>query len=101
MAKYGDKCNRRGTAWYQGFSTGSDTAFTDPAFHGYGGYGSKSPLVCGNLLHNLRRDPYGHSTSKIAPYWEPADEKRYPFATWLLDLDLWCAKIELATAPRT
>ena len=41
-------------------------------------------------------DRYGHSTSKIPPYWEPAYElKGYPFRTWLQDLSIWAAGTEL------
>ena len=46
--------------------------------------------------HDSGREPFGHSTSKIPPYWEPALEQRgYPFRTWLQDLDIWSAGTEL------
>ena len=41
-------------------------------------------------------EPYGHSTSKVPPYWEPTLElKGYPFRVWLQDLDIWAAGTEL------
>ena len=40
---------------------------------------------------------FGHSTSKVPPYWEPALELRgYPFRVWIEDLDVWAAGTELA-----
>ena len=42
------------------------------------------------------QEPYGHSTSKIPPYWEPGLELRgYPFRIWLQDVDVWSAGTEL------
>ena len=38
-----------------------------------------------------RSDPYGHSTTKIPPYWEPGDERMYPFDMWYGDVENWVA----------
>ena len=41
-------------------------------------------------------ESFGHSTSKIPPYWEPSLElKGYPFRVWMQDLDVWSAGTEL------
>ena len=37
-----------------------------------------------------RSDPFGHSTTKISPYWEPGDERQYPFDMWFTDVENWC-----------
>ena len=34
-----------------------------------------------------RSDPFGHSTTKIPPYWEPGDERQYPFDMWYTDVE--------------
>ena len=43
------------------------------------------------------REVFGHSTSKVPPYWEPSFEKRgYPFKVWVKDLHVWASGSELA-----
>ena len=59
----------------------------------WGGKGRQT-LLMGNL-HRGRNEQYGHFTNKVPPWWEPTDEKWYPYHVWVRDLDMWCAQTEL------
>mgnify|MGYP002809987884 CR=1 FL=1 len=74
-----------------------DHDYNDP--QAYWGKGNRITRP-GNNHAPGRSDPFGHSTTKIPPYWEPSDEKRYPYHVWVRDLDLWCAQTEVAIAQR-
>ena len=72
----------------------------NPGYDAYWGGKGCQTLLRGNLQTRESRDPYGHFTFKVPPYWEPSDEKRYPYHVWVRDLDLWCAQTEVAVAQR-
>ena len=61
----------------------------------YWGKGSRITKP-GNNHAPGRSDPFGHSTSKMPPYWEPMDERQYPFDLWYTDLENWCVLTDLA-----
>ena len=68
-----------------------------PPWHTHkGGDSSLTGLGHGGRGTGLE-DRYGHSTSKVPPYWEPRLEtKGYPFHVWIKDLTIWAAGTELA-----
>ena len=54
--------------------------------------------MAGNRLPDGTREAFGHSTSKVPPYWEPRYEQAgYPFRIWLQDVNLWSGGTELPT----
>ena len=64
-----------------------DHAYNDPQT--YWGKGNRITRP-GNNHAPGRSDPFGHSTTKIPPYWEPGDERQYPFDMWFTDVENWC-----------
>ena len=71
----------------------------NPGYDAYWGGKGRQTLLRGNLGRGVR-EQHGHFTLKVPPYWEPADEKWYPYHVWIRDLDLWCAQTELAVPQR-
>ena len=64
-----------------------------PTFWGKG----KGHAPPGSTYQRTGYESFGHSTSKVPPYWEPSLKlKGYPFRVWLQDLDVWSAGAELA-----
>jgi len=85
---------------YPGAPYSGETSRMSPGQDAYWGKGRQT-FFRGNLQSTRgSRDPYGHFTFKVPPYWEPSDEKRYPYHVWVRDLDLWCAQTEVAVAQR-
>ena len=61
----------------------------------YWGKGNRTTLPGDNHAPG-RSDPFGHFTTKQPPYWEPGDERQYPFDMWHTDVENWCV---LADSP--
>ena len=75
----------------------ADSRLWDPqeAFWGRG-KGRGGVRTAGNRSSNPTQESFGHSTSKIPPYWEPRYEQAgYPFRIWLQDVNLWSGGTEL------
>ena len=74
-------------------STGGEQSLTY-----WGGKGKgKGHWPSGSNPRSSGFEAFGHSTSKIPPYWEPSLElKGHPFRVWLQDLGAWSAGSELA-----
>ena len=59
-------------------------------------WGKGGPRGSPSRSPDQRGEPFGHSTSKVPPYWEPGLEQRgYPFRIWLQDVDVWSTGTEL------
>ena len=73
----------------------ADSRFWNPQNTYWAGRG-KGSSVAGNRLRDGPREAFGHSTSKLPPYWEPKLEQNgYPFRIWLQDVNLWSGGTEL------
>ena len=73
----------------------ADSRLWNPQTAYWAGKG-KGSSVAGNRLRDGTREAFGHSTSKIPPYWEPKLEQQgYPFRIWLQDVNLWSGGTEL------
>ena len=53
-----------------------------------------SELDFGNMAWVPPAEIAGNST-KIPPVWDPANEERYPFRSWLQDVTMWAAATDL------
>ena len=84
---------------YPGAPFSGATSGFNPGYDAYWGGKGRQTLLRGNLGRGVR-EQYGHFTFKNPPYWEPADEKWYPYHVWVRDLDLWCAQTEVPIAQR-
>ena len=78
-------------AWSGGNDHNDQQTYDDP--NTYWGKGARITRP-GNNHAPGRSDPYGHSTTKIPPYWEPGDERQYPFDIWVTYIESWCVVAE-------
>ena len=82
------------TPWSGGDDYYDHSQYDDP--HTYWGKGNSRITRPGNNHAPGRSDPLGHSTTKSPPYWEPSDERLYPFDMWYTDIENWCVLADLA-----
>ena len=62
----------------------------------YWGKGGKAGAPGFHRATSRSWEPFGHSTLKVPPFWEPTLELRgYTFRVWLQGLDVWAAGTEL------
>ena len=67
----------------------ADSRLWNPQTAYWAGKGKGAIRVAGHRLPDGTREHFGHSTSKIPPYWEPKlKQNGYPFRIWLQDVNL-------------
>ena len=61
-----------------------DHYYEDP--NTYWGKGNRTTRP-GDTHASGRADPFGYYTPKTPPYWDPGDERQYPFDMWYTDVE--------------